>query len=54
MVRAWSIPPFGWRVRGCQQSYLFVYVLVIVHVAPMILFGLDLDSHRTVIMYSGL
>ncbi|KAK1292862.1 hypothetical protein QJS10_CPB17g01835 [Acorus calamus] len=36
-----------------SNPIFFVYVLVIVRVAHMILIRLDLDSHRIVIVYSG-
>ncbi|KAK1323484.1 hypothetical protein QJS10_CPA02g00909 [Acorus calamus] len=39
---------------GAINNPIFVYVLVIVRVAYIVVFGLDLGSHRTVIVYSSL
>ncbi|KAK1321072.1 hypothetical protein QJS10_CPA03g01442 [Acorus calamus] len=47
--------PTFWLASARLLAILsFCVCTSIVHVAPMILFGLDLDSHRTMIMYSGL
>ncbi|KAK1303630.1 hypothetical protein QJS10_CPB11g00668 [Acorus calamus] len=60
---SWSIL-LAYFVRGVSQlsvgkcgsvsNLIFVYVLVIVCVAYVVVFGLDLGSHRTVMVYSSL
>ncbi|KAK1322879.1 hypothetical protein QJS10_CPA02g00890 [Acorus calamus] len=39
---------------GAVSNPIFVYVLVIVRVTYVVVFGLDLGSHRTVMVYSSL